>query len=109
MKKIIKITESQLDSLTKRRINEVGAIELANILKQLPCTGESVKKLISDKLLDYGFTDVNVKFLGYGENRKILRYVVHTEGPIFIIDTMSNSEVQPPCMGVMDVIAYTKA
>lgn len=109
MKKIIKLTESQLDKLTETRINEVSAIELANVLKDIPCTGEGIKTLISKKLMEYGFEDVNIKFLGYGkDNKKILRYIIHTEGPIFVIDAMSNSEVQPPCMEVMEVLAYTK-
>lgn len=109
MKRVIKLTESQLEKLTETRINEVSAIELANVLRDIPCTGESVKSLINDKLLQYGFENVNIKFLGYGEDKKILQYIVHTEGPIFVIDTMSNSEMEPPCMEVMDVIAYTKA
>ena len=110
MKKIVKLTESQLERLTERRINEVSAVELANILRDIPCTGESIKSLISEKLMEYGFEDVNIKFLGYGdEYKKNLQYVVHTEGPIFVIDTMSNSEAEPPCMVVVDVIAYTKA
>tara|TARA_R110002126_G_scaffold210308_1_gene356917 strand:+ start:393 stop:725 length:333 start_codon:yes stop_codon:yes gene_type:complete len=110
VKKIIKLTESQLDKLTETRINEVSAIELANVLKDIPCTGEGIKTLISKKLMEYGFEDVNIKFLGYGkDNKKILRYIIHTEGPIFVIDAMSNSEVQPPCMEVMEVLAYTKA
>ena len=109
MKRVIKLTESQLEKLTETRINEVSAIELANVLREIPCTGESIKSLISDKLLQYGFEDVNIKFLGYGEDKKILQYIIHTEGPIFVIDTMSNSEMEPPCMEVMDVIAYTKA
>jgi hypothetical protein len=109
MKRIIKLTESQLEKLTETRINEVSAIELANVLKEIPCTGESIKSLISKKLMEYGFEEVNIKFLGYGEDKKILQYIVHTEGPIFVIDTMSNSEAEPPCMEVMDVIAYTKA
>jgi hypothetical protein len=109
VKKIIKLTESQLDKLTETRINEVSAIELANVLKDIPCTGEGIKTLINKKLMGYGFEDVNIKFLGYGEDKKILQYIVHTEGPIFVIDTMSNSEAQPPCMEVMEVLAYTKA
>lgn len=109
MKKIIKLTESQLDKLTETRINEVSAIELANVLKDIPCTGEGIKTLINKKLMGYGFEDVNIKFLGYGEDKKLLQYIVHTEGPIFVIDTMSNSEAQPPCMEVMEVLAYTKA
>lgn len=110
MKRVIRLTESQLEKLTKSRINEVSAIELANVLKEIPCTGESIKSLISKKLMEYGFEDVNIKFLGYGEDdKKILRYIIHTEGPIFVVDTMSNSEAQPPCMEVMDVMAYTKA
>lgn len=110
MKKVVKLTEAQLEKLTKTRINEVSAIELANILKEIPCTGESIKSLISKKLMEYGFEDVNIKFLGYGEDdKKTLKYIIHTEGPIFVIDTSSNSEVDPPCMEVMDVIAYVKA
>lgn len=109
MKKVIKLTESQLENLTKRRINEVTAVELANILKEIPCTGESIKTLITKNLMLYGFEEVNINFLGYGENKKILQYIVHTEGPIFVIDTISNSEAQPPCMEMLDVIAYTKA
>jgi hypothetical protein len=110
MKRVIRLTESQLGRLTEVRINEVSAIELANILKEIPCTGESIKSLISKKLMEYGFEDVNIKFLGYGEeDKKILQYIIHTEGPIFVVDTMSNSQAEPPCMDVMDVIAYTKA
>ena len=109
MKKIVKLTESQLEKLTESRINEVSAIELANVLKDIPCTGEGIKTLINKKLMGYGFENVNIKFLGYGEDKKILQYIVHTEGPIFVIDTMSNSEAQPPCMEVMEVLAYTKA
>ena len=110
MKKIIKLTESQLDKLTETRINEVSAIELANVLKDIPCTGEGIKTLISKKLMEYGFENVNIKFLGYGENdKKTLRYIIYTEGPIFVVDAISNSEAQPPCMEVMDVVAYTKA
>jgi len=109
MRKIIRLTEAQLDKLTETRINEVSAIELANVLKEIPCTGESIKSLINKKLMEYGFEDVNIKFLGYGEDKKILQYIVHTEGPIFVIDTVSNSEAETPCMEVVDVIAYTKA
>jgi len=110
MKRVIRLTESQLEKLTESRINEVSAIELASVLKEIPCTGESIKSLISKKLMEYGFEDVNIKFLGYGEDdKKILRYIIHTEGPIFVVATMSNSEAEPPCMEVIDVIAYTKA
>lgn len=109
MKKVIKITESQLERLTERRVKEVSAIDLAFELKKIECTGESIKSLISKKLNENGYEDVNIKFLGYGESQKELQYIVHTEGPIFVIDTMSNSEANPPCMEVIDVIAYTKA
>lgn len=109
MKRVIRVTESQLEKLTKTRINEVSVIELANILKKIPCTGESVKSLINKKLMEYGFEDVNIKFLGYGEDdKKVLQYIIHTEGPVFVVNTISNSEVQPPCMEVLDVIAYAK-
>ena len=109
MTKVVKITESQLQKLTETRINEVSAIELANILKDIPCTGESIKSLVSRKIMEYGFEDVNIKFLGYGDNKDRLDYIVHTEGPIFVITTKSNSDGELPCMEVVDVIAYTKA
>lgn len=109
MKRVIRVTESQLEKLTKTRINEVSVIELANVLKKIPCTGESIKSLINKKLMEYGFEDVNIKFLGYGEDdKKVLQYIIHTEGPVFVVNTISNSEAQPPCMEVLDVIAYTK-
>ena len=108
--KSIILKESQFKRIIEGRVNEVTAIDIANILKDIPCTGEGIKSLISKKIMGYGFEDVNIKFLEYGKNdKKILRYIVHTEGPIFVIDAMSNSEAQPPCMEVMDVIAYTKA
>lgn len=91
-------------------MNEISAIDIADVLKDIPCTGEGVKSIISKKIMGYGFDEVTIKFLGYGkDDKKILRYIVYTEGPIFIIKTMSNSEHQPPCMEVMDVVAYTKA
>ena len=108
MKKIIKLTESQLDKLTETRINEVSAIELANVLKDIPCTGEGIKTLISKKLMEYGFKDVNIKFLGYGKNKKRLKYIIHTEGPIFVVKTRSNTDLELPCMEVFDVVAYVK-
>lgn len=107
--KIIKISESQLQKLTESRINEVSAIEIADVLKSIECTGEGIKSLITKKLLNYGFDDVNIKFLGYGNNKKDLQYIAYTEGPIFVIVTRSNSDVSPPCMEVMDVTAYTQA
>jgi hypothetical protein len=108
--KNIILKESQFKRLIEGRMNEISAIDIADVLKDIPCTGDGVKSIISKKIMDYGFENVTIKFLGYGkDNKKVLRYIVHTEGPIFIIDTMSNSETQPPCMEVMDVIAYTKA
>jgi hypothetical protein len=106
--KTIILKETQFKRIIENRMNEVTAVELADVLKDIPCTGESIKSLISKKLMGYGFDDVNIKFLGYGDDKKLLRYIVHTEGPIFVINTMSNSESQPPCMEVMDVTAYTK-
>jgi hypothetical protein len=110
MRKIIKLTESQLERLTQNRINEVTALELADILKNIPCTGESIKSLITKKLKEYGFQKVDIMFLGYDEqNKKILKYIVHTEGPIFTIDTMSNANTEVPCMDVIDVTAFIEA
>lgn len=108
MRKIIKITESQMEKLSEIRLNEVTAAEVAKVLEQIPCTGQSVKSLISKRLYEYGFKDVTVKFLNYGDNKKKLNYIAHTEGPIFIIETISNSKVSPPCMEVLSVIPYLR-
>lgn len=108
MKKIIKLTESQMSKLTEVRINEVTAAEVAKVLETIPCTGQSVKSLISKRLNEYGFKEVTVKFLNYGENKKKLNYIAHTEGPIFIIESVSNSKVSPPCMEILSVIPYLR-
>ena len=88
MKKIIRLTESQMSKLTEVRINEVTAAEVAKVLEAIHCTGQSVKSLISKSLNEYGFKDVTVKFLNYGENKRLLNYIAHTEGPIFIIESI---------------------
>ena len=108
MKKVIKLTESQLEMLTEKRIEDLSASQIANLLGDLPCTGENIKTLITEKLTELGFTMVNIKFLGYGENKKVLQYIVYTEGPIFVIDTISDSEAEPPCLKVINVVAYNK-
>lgn len=107
--KRIKITESQLKLLIERSDYELSAIGLAKSLKNTPCSGDSIKNIIHRKIIDYGYRDITIKFLGYGDNRKDLIYIVHTDGPIFVVTAQSNSESNPPCMDVIDVIAYTKA
>ena len=62
----------------------------------------------SKSLNEYGFKDVTVKFLNYGENKRLLNYIAHTEGPIFIIESISNSKVSPPCMEVLSVTPYLR-
>jgi hypothetical protein len=109
MRKVIKLTEAQLDKLTERRINEVSADEVVNILHQIECTGESIKNLVYNKLEELGFEDIIIKFLGYGENKDDLQYIVYTEGPIFIITAQSRSEMEPPCMDITKVVSYIKS
>lgn len=109
MKRVIKITESQLNGLVERKVSDYTAIEFANILKDIECTGESIKHIVEKKLSTQGFEEVNIKFLGYGEYKDDLKYIVYTEGPIFVFTARSRSEMEPPCMEVTDVIAYTKA
>ena len=109
MKRIIKLTESQLDKLTERRINEVSAEEIVSILHQIECTGESIKTLIQRKLEELGFEDIIIKFLGYGDRKDDLQYIVYTEGPIFIVTAQSRSEQEPPCMEIAKVVSYVKS
>jgi hypothetical protein len=108
MKKIIKLTESQLEMLTEKRVEELSTSQMVTVLRDLPCTGENIKTLITEKLTELGFGTVNIKFLGYGENKKVLQYIVYTEGPIFVVDTISDSEAEPPCLEVINVVAYNK-
>lgn len=109
MKRVIKITESQLNSLVERKVSDYTAIEFANILKDIECTGESIKHIVEKKLSAQGFEEVNIKFLGYGEYKDDLKYIVYTEGPIFVFTARSRSEMEPPCMEIANVITYTKA
>lgn len=106
--KTVILKENQFKRIIENRVNEVTAVELVDVLKGIPCTGEGIKSLINKKLMEYGFDKVNIKFLGYGDDNKLLRYIVHTDGPVFVIGAMSRSNSQPPCMEVVDVIAYTK-
>jgi hypothetical protein len=109
MKKVIRLTESQLQKITERRIQEYGADEIVNILHSIECTGESIKSLISKKLYELGFEEINIKFLGYGEKKDDLQYIVYTEGPIFVVTAQSRSEVEPPCMEIINVVSYIKS
>lgn len=109
MKKVIRITESQLDQILERRTSDYSAIEVAGFLKDVECTGESIKSIVERKLSQHGFEDIMIKFLGYGEEKDDLKYIVYTEGPIFTFVARSRSEMEPPCMDIIDVIAYTKA
>jgi hypothetical protein len=109
MKKVIKITESQLNQIVEKRSSDYSAIEVANFLKDIECTGESVKSIVQRKLSEYGFEDIIIKFLSYGDNPDDLKYIVYTEGPIFTFVAKSRSEMEPPCMDIIDVIAFTKA
>lgn len=89
-------------------ITEVGAMEIAEMIKSIPCISGSVGNTVSNLLTKHGYSDVNVKFLGYGENKKILQYIVQTSGPILIIDTKSNPKIDPPCLDVLNVSVYLK-
>lgn len=109
MKKVIRLTESQLNLLVERRTSDYSAIEVANFLKEIECTGESIKSLVERKLSENGYENIIIKFLGYGNVADDLRYIVYTEGPVFTFTARSRSEMEPPCMDIVDVIAYTKA
>jgi hypothetical protein len=109
MKKVIRITESQLDELVERRVSDYSAIEVAQFLKDIECTGESVKSIVERKLSEHGFEDIVIKFLSYGSEKDDLKYIVYTEGPIFTFVARSRSEMEPPCMDITEVTAFTRA
>jgi len=105
--KTIILKEGQFKKLLENRMNEITAVEIADILSEIQCTGESIKSLVIKKLKSFGFENVTIKFLGYSDNND-LTYIVHTEGPVFVFKAKSEFEGEQPCLSIYDVVSYSK-
>lgn len=107
MKKKIILKEHQLKKLIEMRINDFNVEDIAQKLESIACTGADLKYLVREILSKYGYENVKVLFLGHDEQTKDLRYVVHTEGPIFTYKSKSEvSTEDKPCLTIYDVRVY---
>ena len=107
-KKTIILNESQVKRLMENRINEVSAEEIANVLSSVECSGEDLKTLMERKMVEYGFEDVRIKFLGYTAEERDMMYLIYTEGPLFVAKARSEQGDGAPCLNIYDVQSYTK-
>ena len=107
MKKKIIIKESQLKKLIEIKQGEVDIAMVGKELKNLPCSGESVKTLITNRLLELGYKDVKINFMGYEDETNNLMYSIYTEGPMFVVKAQS-SHSDKPCLDIVYVQAYDK-
>ncbi len=107
MKKKILINEDQLKRIMEFKKNEYDIIDVAKQLKRLPCSGESVKTLVDRKLVELGYRDVKINFVGYEDETNHLMYSIYTEGPMFIIKANSVGG-DKPCLEINYVQAYDK-
>lgn len=107
MKRKIILKEHQLKKLIESRINDFNVEDIASKLGSIECTGADLKYLVNQILSKYGYEDIKVLFLGYDEQTKDLRYIAHTEGPIFVYKTKSEvSAEDKPCLTIYDVKVY---
>jgi hypothetical protein len=107
MKRKIILKESQLKKIIETRINDFNVEDIAQKLESIECTGSDLKYLVTEILSKYGYEDIKVLFLGHDQETKDLRYVVHTEGPIFTYKTTSEVTADDrPCLNIYDVKVY---
>ena len=107
MKRKIILKEHQLKKLIEMRINDFNIEDIADRLASIECTGADLKYLVREILLKYGYEDIKVLFLGHDEQTKDLKYIVHTEGPIFTYKTKSEVTADDrPCLTIYDVKVY---
>lgn len=107
MKKVIRLTESQVKKIMEVRINEVSTSEIAKSLESIECTGEDVKNLVIRKLESFNFEDIRLKFIGKTEDDSLM-YSIYTEGPMFVIYTRSEQTEDSLCLNIYRVDAYNK-
>jgi len=107
MKKII-ITEDQLKKyLQTEGVNKINIKNFTQEIKdEFRCEGKhggsDFKSAIYDKLKDYGFRDLSIKFFKKDEYHN-LYYFVHTEKVIFVVKVESDINNDKPCIRVVDI------
>jgi len=107
MRKKIILQEHQIKKLIEARINDFNIEDIAKQLNNIDCSGEDLKYLVTKILTNYGYEDVKVLFLGHDEQTKDLRYMVYTEGPLFVYKTKSEVSAEDrPCLTIYDVKVY---
>ena len=107
MKRKIILTENQIKKIIESRVNDFNMEDITNNLSKIECSGADLKFLVTKILKSYGYEDIKVLFLGHDDITKDLRYIVHTEGPVFTYK--SKSEVttdDKPCLSIYDVKVY---
>jgi len=107
MKRKIILKEHQLKKLIESRVNDFNLEDIVQKLENIECTGADLKYLVTDILSKFGYEDVKVLFLGHDEQTKDLRYIVYTEGPVFVYKTKSEVIAEDrPCLTIYEVKAY---
>tara|TARA_R110002020_G_scaffold456896_1_gene673626 strand:+ start:698 stop:1021 length:324 start_codon:yes stop_codon:yes gene_type:complete len=107
MKKKLVINETQLKRILEFQSND-DTVDVAKKLKNLPCTGDSIKTLVFKELGKLGFKDVKVNFIGHEDGSNNLMYSIYTEGPMFVIKAQS-SKSDKPCLDIVYVQPYDKS
>ena len=107
MTKKMLISEESRKRIMEFKTSEVSIIDVAKKLKHIECTGEGLKLLITNKLIEVGYSEVKISFIGYEEETNHLMYTIYTNGPMFVIKAQS-SKGDVPCLEVSYVQAYDK-
>jgi hypothetical protein len=107
MRKKMVISEDQLKRIMEFKVNELNLTDVAKQLKKLPCTGESIKTLVSNKLNELGYQGIKVNFIGHEDGSNNLMYSIYTEGPMFVVKAQSSTS-DKPCLEIIYVQAYDK-
>jgi len=103
------LTKKHINFLIENEIEGLNSQSILDSLIKIDCTGEDLKSMVGSKLLDFGYTDVRVKFLGYNnDNKRELLYIVYTEGPLFTFKAISKTEGEIPCMDITEVNMFNK-
>jgi len=75
--------------------------------KKIILTESQVKKLLETRVNDFNLEDITQKLESIDCSGADLKYLVHTEGPIFTYKTRSEvSSNDRPCLTIYDVRAY---
>jgi hypothetical protein len=103
------ITKKSINSLIENNLNPTNRGVVKTELLKIQCTGEDLKSLVGKKLLDFGYSDVRIKFLGYNnENKRELLYIIYTESDLYTFKATSKIEGEIPCMDITEVNLFVE-